>query len=65
MPSDAHNNITRFEIAVDKVARMDVLQATELSIVDISPSSWSQKSNALTNCLARSDTVLIVNLKQH
>jgi len=36
--SDTHNDIARFEIAVNKVVRMDVLQATELSIVNISPS---------------------------
>ena len=36
MPSDTHNDIARFDIAVDEIARMDVLQATELSTVDIS-----------------------------
>jgi uncharacterized protein YlxP (DUF503 family) len=36
--SNAHNDIARFEIAVNEVAKMDVLQATELGIVDISPS---------------------------
>ena len=38
MPSDTHNNIARFEIVVNEVARMYVLQVTELGIVDISPS---------------------------
>jgi len=38
MPSDTHNDIARLEIAVNKVVRVDVLQAMELSIVDISPS---------------------------
>ena len=35
-PSNTHNNIARFEITVNEVVRMDVLQATELGIVDIS-----------------------------
>jgi hypothetical protein len=39
VPSDTHDDIARFEIAVNEVARMDVLQATELGIVDISPSA--------------------------
>ena len=38
MASDTHNDIARFEVAVNKVPRMDVLQATELGVVDISPS---------------------------
>ena len=35
MPSNTHNDIARFEIMVNEVARMDVLQAMELGIVDI------------------------------
>ena len=38
MRSDTHKDIARFEVAVNKVVGMDVLQATELGIVDISPS---------------------------
>jgi len=38
MTSNTHNEIARFEVAVNKVPRMDVLQATELGVVDISPS---------------------------
>jgi len=38
MTSDTHNEIARFEVAVNKVPRMDVLQAMELGVVDISPS---------------------------
>jgi uncharacterized protein YlxP (DUF503 family) len=37
--SDTHDDVARFEIAVNEVARMDVLQATELGIVDIGPSA--------------------------
>ena len=36
MLSNTHNDIARFEIAVNKGARMDVLQATKLIIVNIS-----------------------------
>jgi len=36
--SNTHNNIARFEIAVNEAARMDVLQAMKLIIVNISPS---------------------------
>ena len=36
MTSDTHNDIAGFEDAVNKVPRMDVLQATELGVVDIS-----------------------------
>ena len=36
--ADAHNDVARFEITVNEVARMDILQATELDIADISPS---------------------------
>jgi len=36
--SDTHNDIARFEIAVNEAARMDILQATKLIIVNISPS---------------------------
>jgi uncharacterized protein YlxP (DUF503 family) len=36
--ADAHNDVARFEIAVNEVARMDILQATELDIADVSPS---------------------------
>jgi len=38
MLSDTHNDIARFEIAVNKAARMDVLQVTKLIIANISPS---------------------------
>ena len=38
MRSDTHNDIARFEVAVNEVVGMDVLQATELGVVDISPS---------------------------
>ena len=38
MCSDTHNNIARFEVMVNEVVGMDVLQVTELGIVDISPS---------------------------
>ena len=38
MHSNTHKDIARFEVAVNEVAGMDVLQATELGIVDISPS---------------------------
>jgi len=38
MRSDTHNDIARFEVTVNEVVKMDVLQATELGIVDISPS---------------------------
>jgi hypothetical protein len=38
MTSDTHNDVAGFDVAVNKVPRMDVLQATELGIVDISPS---------------------------
>ena len=38
MCSDTHKDIARFEVAVNEVVGMDVLQATELGIVDISPS---------------------------
>ena len=34
--SNTHNDIARFEIMVNEVARMDVLQVTELGTVDIS-----------------------------
>jgi len=37
MCSDTHNNIARFEVVVNEVAGMDVLQAMELGVVDISP----------------------------
>jgi hypothetical protein len=37
--SETHNDVARFEIAVNEVARMYVLQATELGIVDMSPST--------------------------
>jgi len=37
MRSDTHNDIARFEVTVNEVAGMDVLQATELGVVDISP----------------------------
>jgi len=36
--SNTHNDIARFEIVVNEAARMDVLQATKLIIVNISPS---------------------------
>jgi len=36
--SNTHNDIARFEITVNKAARMDVLQAMKLIIVNISPS---------------------------
>ncbi len=39
MPSETHNDVARFEIAVNEVARMYVLQAMELGIGDISPST--------------------------
>ena len=38
MRSDTYKDIARFEVAVNEVAGMDVLQAMELGIVDISPS---------------------------
>jgi len=38
MLSNTHNDIARFEIAVNEAVRMDVLQATKLIIVNISPS---------------------------
>jgi len=38
MRSDTHNDIARFEVTVNEVAGMDVLQVTELGVVDISPS---------------------------
>ena len=37
--SETHDDVARFEIAVNEVARMYVLQATELGIVDMSPST--------------------------
>ena len=37
MHSDTHKDIARFEVAVNEVVGMDVLQAMELGIVDISP----------------------------
>jgi hypothetical protein len=39
MLSKTHNNVARFEIAMNEVARMYVLQATELGVIDISPSA--------------------------
>jgi hypothetical protein len=36
MPSNTHNNIARFEVAMNEVVRIDVLQAMELGIVNIS-----------------------------
>jgi hypothetical protein len=36
MPSDTHNDIARFEVTVNEVARMGVLQAAELEAVDVS-----------------------------
>ena len=38
MLSETHDDVARFEIAMNEVARMYVLQATELGIVDINPS---------------------------
>lgn len=38
VPSETHNDVARFEIAVDEVVRMYVLQTMELGTVDISPS---------------------------
>jgi len=34
--SDTHSDIARFEVTVNKIARMDVLQVMELGIADIS-----------------------------
>jgi hypothetical protein len=39
MLSETHKHVARFEIAVNEVARMYVLQAMELGIVDMSPSA--------------------------
>ena len=39
--SETHNDVARFEIAVNKVARMYVLQAMELGIVDMTHMSPS------------------------
>ena len=36
--SETHNDVARFEIAVNEVARMYVLQTTDLGTIDISPS---------------------------
>jgi uncharacterized protein YlxP (DUF503 family) len=36
--ADTHDDIARFEVTVDEVARMDLLQATELEAAFISPS---------------------------
>jgi hypothetical protein len=38
VPTNTHDNIARFEITVNEVARMDVLQAMELDIENISQS---------------------------
>jgi hypothetical protein len=38
MTSDTHNDIAGFEVAVNKVPRVDVLHAMKLGVVDISPS---------------------------
>ena len=37
MRSNTHKDIARFEVTVNEVVGMDVLQAMELGIVDISP----------------------------
>jgi hypothetical protein len=34
---DTYDDIARFEITVDEVARMDMLQLTELDAADMSP----------------------------
>ena len=39
--SGTHNDVARFDIAMNEVARMYVLQATELGIIDISPSAMA------------------------
>jgi hypothetical protein len=36
IPSDTHNDIARFEVTVNEVARMGVLQVAELGAVDVS-----------------------------
>ena len=36
MPSDTHNDIARFEVIVNEVARMGGLQAAELGAIDVS-----------------------------
>jgi len=66
MLSDTHNNIARFEIAVNEAARMDVLQVMKLIIVNISPSVMVTEVE-FTHQLPspKSNTVLIVNLEWH
>lgn len=36
VPSDTHNDIARFEVTVNEVARMGVLQVAELGAIDVS-----------------------------
>jgi hypothetical protein len=43
MLSETHNDVTRCDIAVNKVVRMYVPQVTELGIVDISSSVMDSK----------------------
>ena len=36
VPSNTHNDIARFEVTVNEVARMGVLQVVELGAIDVS-----------------------------
>lgn len=36
--ADAYDDVAGFEVTVNNVARMDVLQTTELDITDVNPS---------------------------
>ena len=61
MLANTHNNVTRLEIMMNKVVRMDVLQVTELDMEDINQSSMTLEVNLLTNWSTRSRTVFNVN----
>jgi hypothetical protein len=65
LQADADGDVARFKIAVDEVARVDILQAMELDTVEVSPLVIALRSRVLTNCSAKSRVVLTVNRKWH
>ena len=63
MLASAHDNIAGFEVTVNEVARMDILQATELihsNLVQV-----TALKTLLTNWQARRRTVFRENQKWH